>query len=1188
MNKRRLHKGLSAIMACALFAASVTVSPLGAAAEEGGREIVNLTTNGLANPLGIDSAVPVFGWQMASDETGAAQSAYRIVVADEDGNVVWDSGQVDSGLAQNIPYEGPALAPKTRYAWCVAVTDENGSVWTSEADTFETSFMDESYASWGEAKWIGAGEKALDAASANFFDLTVNLKIAEGGTKASVIFGADDDRLNNKAFNVWNKAGENYFQAEIDISDPEAPMLNLYAVGLPSKALILDENGEPVMTQGWGGASFTYELQEEENPKDEPDMSFAIPAEAFAQSGINDEMSLRIMTPTINKLTVTVNGVDAIAGIELNPLGGTHDYNSFPNLNSIGFAVPAGETAAFTGLTLHEYNLSGAPELDGILFDENTGATYQIFEGLEGVTVDGGEISVSGGENGVLVYADPSYGASPMVRTVFDTQGKEVAKARMYVAAQGNYEVTVNGQPVTDGWFNPGNEEYSTTMPYHIYDVTGLLAAGENAIGAQLAQGWWSGHVNYTNTCYNYYGTKQAILMRVDLTYADGTSESIYTNTDDWQVSVQGPVKSESHYQGERYSAVTAAQYAGWDTPAYEAGEDWEAPVEILPRMNDFAFAVRYDSEATIVKELSVVEALGEVIKNGEGTGAYIYDMGENVIGVPRITIPEGYVNEGDEVIIRYAEILYPDLPEYEEQGLVGSMMVENLRAALCTDYYIAAAGEQVFEPHFTFHGYRYIEISGLSKPLPEECIKTEVLSSVKVTAQYDSSNELVNRLFKNVQNSQTSNFLSLPTDCPQRNERLGWTGDAQVFSLAASYHADVYNFYRNWLKSVRACQRLDGSLEVYNPTATPKAPAMIGFGFSGISWDAALIVIPYNMYKQYGNPAILEDNIEAIDLYFDYLIANPMSEEYPHLTSKTGILADWLSVDSTDAAEINNAVYGYLAGLSCEIASVLGREDLVSKYSALYEAVKAEWNACYLDPETGKTADDTEASYATPLRYGMVADELIEKAVANYVETVKAAGYTITSGFSGTPNLVPVLTMYGYIDDAYKLFEQTEYASWLYPVVNGATSVWERWNSYTIEGGFNGNNSMNSFNHFSLGAISEWMTAFQLGITTDSVGYKEFVLAPVPGGSFTYANGTYESNYGTIASGWTAEDGALTSYEATVPANTSATLYLPITEEQAAALALPEGVSYEGMAVRNNVECAQFALEAGSYNFTF
>ena len=1205
MKKRNIvQKGVTFALTAAMAGSSfVSAFPV-LAAEDDSKSIVALTTDGLTNPLGVDTLTPVFTWQMESGKTGASQSAYQITVMDMDGNTVWDSGVVESGESTNIKYNGEELQPKTEYQWKVTVTDEDGSTWESDVNTFETSFLDTTYDSWGDAKWIGSSKKNLDAAAANLFDMHVNVTIPEGSTKASVILGANDFRLQNKAMNVWNKENANYFRYEIDISDPENPKLNIYVVGMPAAVNELDENGEPVMVESWGGLRPSIISQEEENAADEPDAVVNIPAEVFGGKSLNDPISLRLWTNQCNQVSASMNDVDVDAGRQLNPLGSDHNSNTFPNLNSIGFAVNAGETAYYNGLAI---DMFGDNDDNVVLFDKTTGATYSIFEGLDGVTVDSSEdkITVEGGENGTLVYADPSDGASPMVRTQFSTNDKEVASARMYVSAQGTYEMFINGDKVGNGLFNPGNEEYSTYMPYQVYDVTNLLQTGDNAIGVQMGQGWWSGELNYTTGDYNYYGPYQAVMARMDITYTDGTTDTIVTNEDNWTVSTEGPVKSESHYNGERYDEQTAEKYEGWATADYTESEDWEKPVVHEPRMNDFSFVVRYDEEASVVKELDVKEALGE---SKEGSGSYIYDMGENVIGVPHITIPADYVDPGSTVTVRYAEILYPDLPEYQEDGLVGTMMVENLRAALCTDFFIAGEGDQEFEPHFTFHGYRYIEISGLKKELPAENIKTEVISSVNMTATYDSSNENVNRLFKNVQNSQTSNFLSLTTDCPQRNERLGWTGDAQVFSMAASYNADVYNFYRNWLKSLRAVQRKDGSLPVYAPTAEPQEDEFGGRGFSGISWDAALTVIPYNMYMQTGNPIIIEDNLDAINHYLDYLDSYDMSEEFTHLTSRTGVLADWLSVDSTDAGLINNAVYVYLIGLARDMAEVVGNTELHDKYAAQYDLAKEEWNACYVEADTcrlytktttdadGNQLDepeityyDTEAAYATPLRYGVFNEENEAKAVENYIETVKAANYTITSGFSGTPNLVPVLTKYGYVDDAYKLFEQTDYASWLYPVTQGATSIWERWNSYTVEGGFNGNNSMNSFNHFSLGAISEWMMSYQLGITREDgqAGYKSFVLQPTVGGTFTYANGSYESNYGTIESGWTAKDGAMETYTATIPANTTATLYLPISEEQAKATTAPEGAAFVEMTEHNGTICAVYTLESGSYAFT-
>ena len=419
-------------------------------------------------------------------------------------------------------------------------------------------------------------------------------------------------------------------------------------------------------------------------------------------------------------------------------------------------------------------------------------------------------------------------------------------------------------------------------------------------------------------------------------------------------------------------------------------------------------------------------------------------------------------------------------------------------------------------------------------------------------------------------------------------------------------------------MRSLVAEQHTDGSLPVYAPTFEPHADSK-GFGFEGISWDAALMIIPYNMYQMTGNSLIISDSIDAIEKYLKFLQDHPMilpegddpmvGEEVPELTSETGFLADWLAVEETDPNLINNAVYVYLLGISAEMAGVVGKADLQKKWQEMHDASKAKWNEIYFDAGQGVTVapagkvfdtitfsgyivseggvQDTEASYATPLAYDVFSDENKEAAAAALAKCVERANYTITSGFSGTPFLVPMLTKYGYVDEAYKLFEQEDYASWLYPVVNGATSVWERWNSFTVEGGFNGNNSMNSFDHFSLGAITQWMMEYQLGIARDEAGFAHFMLQPTPGGTFTSCSGTYESPYGTIGVSWNAAEGKLTSYMVTVPANTQATLYLPIEADVAEALELPEGVVYTGMNQHDASERATFELPAGTFEFT-
>ncbi|MBT2654545.1 family 78 glycoside hydrolase catalytic domain [Bacillus sp. ISL-18] len=1146
--------------------------------------MLTLKTEGLMNPIGIDRRKPEFSWLVLSDEVGVRQESYKMVVKEEDGSIVWDSGEVFSDTAVEIFYEGKPLRPSARYSVELTVVDNHGNRYDSRNNFFETGLMLKNEKSLGDgAKWIGADELTLDATSACYFDLRMDLTLTEGCDKAGIIFGANDFRLKNKNFNIWGKAEElNYFKYEVDVEQllngtSDTAKLNIYVVGMPVLG------------------------QSIENDPNEADFSIEIPNTVISKENVYEKMSISIDTlSNLNQVTFRINGIVADENRQLNPLGNTHDYNTYPNLNEIGFSVAAGEKAIFENIAIH----NPGPYSEGILFGEKIGATYDIFKGLDGVHVEEDGRIMVGGNQDILVFADPSYGSAPMLRTEFKAE-KKIEKARLYVTAQGIYEMWMNGEKISDHWFNPGNSEYRERIAYHTYDVKELLnSESKNAIAVQLAEGWWSGYQTFIVHNYNFYDDRQALMAKLVIEYTDKTVETIVTDEENWSYYGNGPVEYGSFFQGERYNANK--EVSGWMNVDFDE-KGWRKAVEIPTEstFENYTFMTRLDEPITVINTIvskSVQKTSDH--KDFDSNYSYIYDMGENVLGVPHIQIQEGVLKAGQQLIIRYAEILYPShLKEYQEAGIANMMMVENYRAALSTDFYTAKGCEAVvIEPHRTYHGFRFIEISGLSEPLPLECVKTNLLSSIKVSSTYESSNPLVNRLYKNVQNSQNSNFMSLPTDCPQRNERLGWTGDAQVFSMAATYNADVYNFYRQWLYTLRDSQFNTGALPVFAPSYILPDQDKGGFGgFGGVSWDAAIVLIPYNLYRQYGKKGIIRENIEAIDKYLNYLLENPMTVDdkiYNGLTSKTGILADWLSIEVTDYTLINNAVYAYLLETASKMAEIIGHTELSHKYQAAYELTKAEWNELYVD-EDGRTRDfegklqDTQASYATPLRYGVFNEENEKKAVIHYQETVKRTltekgNYTIKTGFSGTPNLVPTLSNYGYIEEAYNLFESTEYASWLYPVINGATSIWERWNSYTVDGGFNGNNSMNSFNHFSLGAIYEWMMGYQLGIMSDEEksGYKHFILQPQMGGKMEFVKGSFESPYGTIHSGWTKSKGSLWDrYEVKVPANTTADLYLPI-EEDAKCEVVCEGVIYRGNTTFNHIKVAHFELVSGSFKF--
>lgn len=1174
-------KKFFALLLAVLFLAGMGVPVMSqqALAEEA-FVIQNLKTNGLIDPLGVDTRQPEFSWQMVTDQIGAAQRAYHLIVKDETGGVVWDSGKVESAASVGILYEGEPLKPATAYTWSVTVTDQDGKELLSDEAAFETSLLDDTFASWDGAQWIGASELTLDAASKAVFHITSDVQLAEGSSTASLILGANDFRLQNKVFNPWLSEGENYVRVELDFSGASADggvKINVYRVGY--------------------------------DPADQPDVPFAVVEENEALNTVLNgsnryEVHHVDIFCTASTLSFTVDDTPITSGdVIVSPLGAA--VNTYPNLCSVGFAARAGESAVFSNYKIE----NGGRFASGTLLSSDSGAGYSVFEGLNGITVDGDSITVDGGESGVLVYADPSCGGAPMLRKVF-TLREEVSKARLYLTAQGIYNFYINGQEIAaDEWFNPGSTEYDSILAYNVYDVTDALNKGENVLGAVLGEGWWTGMTTFECLNNNYYGDRPALMAKLVITGSDGSVQTIVTDPETWFCSVEGPVRLASLFQGERYDATREAAFEGWTEPDFGL-PIWPSAVAVETR-KQFAnprLVTRYDEPVHVIRTTTAVAALGET---KEGSGSYLYDMGENVSGVPLITIPAEYAKPGETMVVRFAEILYPELEEYTNAGVDGLLMVENYRTALVTDFYTMKEGENVFAPDLTFHGYRYVEITGLDKELPADCVQMQVLSSLDATATYASSNELTNQLFRNIVNSTTSNYLSLPTDCPQRDERMGWTGDAQVYALSASYVADTYNFMRQWMDTVRADCGPTGLSSQYCPAFVnynPEEDTIPHKGQSfGITWNCLVVTIPYNLYLQTGDLSILRDNIDNIYTYVDHLIDTPLKykdangdkQTDSHLTGETGTLCDHLARVPTDGVSLGNAVYIACLDETALMADALGDVARAEHYREVAATAREAWNELFVDPETGMTRNakgviqNTQASYATPLRFHVFSDENLPRALEHYEQAiVEPEGadsdglvippYSITTGFNATGNVLNALSDHGLNETAYRLFESTEYASWLYPVTQGATSIWERWNGFTNELGFNGNNSMNSFNHYSFGAVYEWMMAYQVGICADAArpGYQHFILQPTAGGSFTSVNGSYDSAYGRIMSGWVAEDGKMVYYDACVPANTSATLYLPATGRVEA----PETITVVGTVIHNGLETTQIELPSGCW----
>lgn len=1195
---------------------------LSCAVSQGTVKITNLRVQSSVEPLAVEDSHPQFSWTMESDETGQRQTAYRIVVVREtDGKTVWDSGKKVDNKAVNVPYLGVALQPDMSYNWTVEVWNVNGESHKS-ASRFETGLMSHKISAWDGAKWIGSVQNRLDAASHNYFQIKTDVEIKKG-SKASLVLGANDFRLSDQFQNMDNLSGENYVRVELDLTgvgSDEGAVINIFRVGYAKG----DKADVPLIS-----------ISKKDFPKSNIN-------ELFTEQNKALKHTLTIDVETSN-IYFTVDGKDLITvpapprrrfggfavghsnlktsnatRLNIGPWGNTHDFNTAPNLASVGFAAMPGCDVVYSNYVI----LNSGHSSDNVAFCEDD---YSVFSSIQNVSINDKNIVVSNNGNKMtLGYVDPSHGALPMVRSQFmSDKGKRIVKAKLYATAMGAYEMFINGKRMCNDWFAPGDSQYRETMGYHAYDVTTMLHDGDNVIGAQLNPGWYTGYMTFTTSNFNFFGDHEALLAKLIIIYDDGSKQIVVTNPDTWKVYDDGPIRFGSFFHGERYDANKETAVNGWTMTGYDDSKWKKASVISQCEWVDFDLMARYDNTVKVRETLTAKRLMPSHSKN---LTTYIYDMGVNMVGVPQITIPEGTLKKGDVVILRYAEQLYPGfsgddkiyVKKFGESGkdVAGRPLYETYRAALATDFYIAKGSDAVtICPTTSYRGYQYIQITlpNHRGALPVENVKGLVLSSDNLpTGTYHAettdgtTGRLVNQLFSNIQRSQLGNFFTIPTDCPQRNERMGWTGDAQAYVRTATYNSDVYNFFRQWMVALRADQGIGNSTDVPGgigstvPTYNQKDDETFA---DGTTWAAAVCMVPWQLYSQYGNKQIIEENIETMMAWLNGMDFYDFSSQYPHLSSKASGLADWLAMDnSTPSDLVNNSIYIYMMEVTAKMADIIGRSDYADILRERHDLAMKEWNELYMDPVTGKTRSaagklvHSQASYATPLNFNTFNSEnkiKAEKWLAELAANPSASGqgeksfpaYTITTGFSGTPNILPALSRAGHTEEAYRMFTCKDFTSWLYPVKMGATSIWERWNGYEVAFGDKNENNMNSFNHFALGAVGQWMYEYQLGINSgEQGGYSHFVLQPSVGYLYKSLRGSYESNYGVINVSWTADGkGVMNSYSAAVPANTTATLYLPIVANE---YGETEGVVYKGQIVHNGVECATYELQSGTVHF--
>jgi len=701
-------------------------------------------------------------------------------------------------------------------------------------------------------------------------------------------------------------------------------------------------------------------------------------------------------------------------------------------------------------------------------------------------------------------------------RSEFSTS-KKVKSARVYVTSLGLYQLFLNGVKVGDELFTPGWTSYNSRLQYQTYDVTNMLHK-ENAIGAVLGDGWYRGYIGWKDS-RNYYGDKLALLVQLKIDYSDGSSEFITTDKD-WKVS-NGPILESDIYNGEIYDA--RLEMDGWATKGFSA-DNWK-DVEILNKSKSILVA----PQGVPIKAVEEIKPI-EFITTPKGEK--VVDMGQNMVGWIRIKM-QG--KKGDKIQIKFAEVLDKE----------GNFYTANLRSAKCTDTYIFGDdGIVTFEPKFTFHGFRFVQLIDFeTTPKLDDITGVVIYSEMKPTGTFKCSNELVNQLQHNIQWGQKGNFLDVPTDCPQRDERLGWTGDAQVFAPTAAFNFDVAAFYTKWMKDVAADQLENGSVPHVIPNVLGKSAGATG-------WADAVAIIPWTVYKTYDDKRILDESYPAITKWVGYM-TNRAGDDY--LWTDDPHFGDWLAFATTrsdypgattEKDLLATAYFYYTTNLTSQMAEILGKENDAKKYKQLAANIKDAYVNEFVTA-SGRLVSHTQTAYVLSIAFGILPDELIEDAGTYLAKDVQKFKH-LTTGFLGTPLLCPTLSEINRDDLAYMLLNRKEYPSWLYPVTQGATTIWERWDGQKPDGTFQ-NVGMNSFNHYAYGAIGEWLYSHVTGIRIDenNPGYKKFKLSPHPGGDMNYASAEFLSMYGKIKSEWRTEEDKF-NYVVEIPANTTAMVTLP------------------------------------------
>jgi len=1030
-----------------------------APAEEGpGLRVRSTTVEYAGRPIGLDTPRPRLGWVLGSDARDQVQSAYHIRVATSPDKLgspdVWDSGRTASRQSVLVPYDGPALRPRTRYHWSVRVWDGHGrpSPWSAPA-WWETGLL--STGQW-QARWIAAptavtAPPALDGASWIWFP--------EGDP-------ANDAPAATRWFRTTVRATGTVHRARLVVAADNG--FTAYA------------NGTEV------AAREALDAQK----------SWAHPATV----DVTEFLRQGAATLALSATNAQKGPAGLLATLELTTEDGTTHHHTDATWRTADEKPPATWTAP-------DYD-------DGGWSTARTLAPWG-----------------SGPWGKVAPLRAPA-----QLRRAFRLT-KPVARARLYATALGLYEAHINGVRVGRDQLTPGWTDYRTRVRYQTYDVTDALRRGANALGVTLAPGWYSGNIAWLGQ--DQYGDNPALLAQLEVVYTDGSTERITTDQQ-WRAAT-GPLLTADPLMGEQYDA--RRETPGWTSPGFD-DTGWR-PATTAADITAEVVA-QADAPTRVEREITPVKVTEPT------PGVYLYDLGQNMVGSVRLTVSGP---AGRTVRIRHAEVLNPD----------GTAYTDNLRTARPVDTYtLAGGGPETYEPRFTFHGFRYVEVTGYPGKPPLDAVTGRVMhTAAPFTMSFHTDAPLLNQLHSNITWGQRGNFLSIPTDTPARDERLGWTGDINVFSSTAAYTMESARFLTKWLQDMRDGQSADGAFP-------DVAPVVSGLGSGTAGWGDAGVTVPWNLYQAYGDTRVLRENWPAMRGWIAYL-----EKHSTDLLRPAEGYGDWLNVDDeTPKDVIGTAYFAHATDLVARTAHVLDEDP--GPYEDLLTRVKSAFTAAYVSAE-GRIKGDTQTAYVLALSMDLLPAALREPVADRLVALIEDRDGHLSTGFLGTPRLLPTLTDTGHTDVAHRLLHQRTFPSWGYQIDRGATTMWERWDSIKPDGSFQ-DVGMNSFNHYAYGSVGAWMYENITGIAPAAPGFRAIRVRPRPGGEVRSAEGRYDSLYGPITTRWTHrdEDFALT---VSLPVNTTAEIWVParresdVTQRGARFLRLADG-------------CAVYAAGSGSHHF--